>query len=263
MAPSTRDIVAYVESLAGHPLNRDEGVKHGDPARPLAGVLVCWVASGDALEAAARHGCNLVLAHESLYYPYNATDRADNPAGWEGWPTNRARRALLERHGLTLLRVHGSLDEIAIFDDFAALLGLGAPARAEGLAKVYDIPPCTVAALVARVKERTGLRALRVSAPRRMDQTVRRVGLPWGGLGLSVNVAYQERLVEMGCDALIAGESDDYGFRFGAELGIPLIETGHVLSENPGLRRFVGMLSERFPELPVRFYGSPPAWEIV
>jgi len=96
-----------------------------------------------------------------------------------------------------------------------------------------------------------------------MDQTVRRVGLPWGGLGLSVNVAYQERLVEMGCDALIAGESDDYGFRFGAELGIPLIETGHVLSENPGLRRFVGMLSERFPELPVRFYGSPPAWEIV
>ena len=85
MAPSTRDIVAYVESLAGHPLNRDEGQARGPRPAPgrRPGVLV---ASGDALEAAARHGRNLVLAHESLYYPYNATDRADNPAGWEDWP---------------------------------------------------------------------------------------------------------------------------------------------------------------------------------
>ena len=187
---------------------------------------MCWVASGDASRPPPATAAIWCWPTSRSTIP-NATDRADNPPAGSG--RNRPPRAL-ERHGLTLLRVHGSLDEIAIFDDFAALLGLGAPAQAEGLAKVYDIPPCTVAALVARVKERTGLRALRVSAPRRMDQTVRRVGLPWGGLGLSVNVAYQERLVEMGCDALIAGESDDMAFAGAAPAS--LIETSHVFSEN-------------------------------
>ncbi|NLD72857.1 MAG: hypothetical protein GX649_09090 [Chloroflexi bacterium] len=263
MAPSTQDIIAYVGGLAGHGLNRDEGVKHGEPDRAVDGVLVCWMATRQALETAAREGCDLVLTHESLYYPYNATDRDDNPPGWEEWPTNRGRREVLERHDLTLLRVHGSLDEVAIYDDFAALLGLGEPAQADALARVYDVAPCTVADLVARVKRCTGLGAVRVSAPRGMEQVVRRVGLPWGGLGLFVNVGYQQRLVEMGCDAMIAGESDDYGMRFGADLGIPLIETGHSVSENPGLRRFADMLAARFPGLRVVYHECPPAWEIV
>ena len=81
--------------------------------------------------------------------------------------------------------------------------------------------------------------ALRVSAARGMDQVVHRVGLPWGGLGLFVNVGYQQRLIEQGCDVFIAGESDNYGFRFAAECGIPMIETSHELSENDGLQRFV------------------------
>ncbi len=263
MAATTRDVIAYVERLTGHPLNRDEGVHHGDADRPIHGVLICWMATRQALEAAARQGCDLVLTHESLYDPYNAAINADNPPGWEGWPTNRERRAALERGRLTLLRVHGSLDEATILADFSALLGLGEPAVVDGLARAYDIPPCTVGELVERAKRCLGLASLRVSAPQGLGQVVRRVGLPWGGLGLFVNVGYQERLIEMGCDALIAGESDDYGMRFAAELGIPLIETGHSTSENPGLRRFRDLLAAEFPGLHVAYYECPPAWEIV
>ena len=79
-----------------------------------------------------------------------------------------------------------------------------------------------------------------------------RVGLPWGGLGLFVNVGYQQRLIEQGCDVFIAGESDNYGFRFAAECGIPMIETSHELSENDGLRRFAEMLSGGFPDVQFR-----------
>lgn len=264
MASSTREIIAYVESLSGHPLNADEGVKHGDPDRPVRGVLLCWMATTEALAEAGRLGCDLVLCHESLYYPYNATDRADNPAGWEDWPTNRGRRALLERHDLVLARVHGSLDEITIYDDFVALLALPeTPAAGEGLARAYDIAPVRLGDLVERVKAATGLDRVRVSAPKGLDQVVQRVGLPWGGLGLFVNVGYQQRLVALGCDAFIAGEADDYGFRFSAEVGIPMIETGHVTSENPGLARFAGMLAERFPDLRVHYHACPPAWAVL
>ena len=260
---TTQTIIAYVEELAGHPLNSDEGVQHGTADREVGRILVSWMATPDALERAGAERADLVLTHESLYYPYDAAVRGDNPPGWQDWRTNRQRRKCLERHDLTLLRVHGSLDEICIFDDFASALGLGQPIEAEKLAKVYEVPPCSLSELVARVKARVNLCELRVSCPGGMGQIVRRVGLPWGGLGLFTNVGYQQQLIGMGCDVFIAGESDSYGYRFSAECGIPMIETGHEISENPGLLRFALMLEKRFPGLKVTFHECQPVFHTV
>jgi putative NIF3 family GTP cyclohydrolase 1 type 2 len=96
-----------------------------------------------------------------------------------------------------------------------------------------------------------------------MDRRVHRVGLPWGGLGLFVNVGYQQTLIAQGCDVFIAGESDNYGFRFAQEAGIPMIETSHEVSENPGLAVFTERLKERFPDVDFAFYGNPCAWRVV
>ena len=89
---------------------------------------------------------------------------------------------------------------------------------------------------------------------------MRRVGLPWGGLGLFVNVGYRQRLIEVGCDVFIAGESDSYGFRFRVELGIPMIETSHEDSENPGLRHFTDLLAAAFPQVAFPFYENANIW---
>ncbi len=259
---NSRSIIAHIERLSGHPLNHDEGVHHGDPERPVQRVLVTWMATADALRYAGEHGDDLVICHESAFYPYDVVILEDAPEDWQSWPTNRQRLDLLTQHDLVLMRAHGSVDDICIFDDFAAVLGLGEPTEySEDLAKVYDIEPCTLSELVQRVKVATGMDAVRLSAPRGLDQVVRRVGLPWGGLGLFVNVRYQQRLIALGCDVMIAGESDNYGFRFGAELGIPMIETGHEISENPGLEHFARMLQEHFTELRVTFYTCEPAWQ--
>jgi len=258
---SALDVISFVEASVGHPLHSDEGVQHGSAQAPVRKALVCWMATREALERAGECGADLFIGHESLYYPYNAVNRPDAPAGWQDWPVNRARREALERHGLTFLRLHGSLDELCVFDEFAALLGLGKPVAADGTAKVYEVQPCTVADLAERVKERMGMAPLRVSAPRGLGQRVSRVGLPWGGVGLFVNVGYQKKLLDMGCDVLIAGESDSYGFRFSAEVGVPMIETSHEASENPGLRRFCDILRTRFPALSVEFQEVPQPWQ--
>lgn len=260
-------IIEYVEELAGHPLRDDEGI-HWPPAseprdRTIERVVVCWMATVDALRHAGETYAALVITHESLFYPYGALPKPGEKQAWEDWPTNRERRECIEQYGLTVLRVHGSLDEICIFDDFAALLGLGKPVEADGLMKVYEISACRLDELVEKVKERIGLPAVRVSAPKGLRQTVRRVGLPWGGLGLFVNVGYQQQLVGKRCDVFIAGESDNYGARFSAELGIPLIETDHEVSENPGLRHFTQMLGERFPELNVSFFECRRVWQVL
>jgi putative NIF3 family GTP cyclohydrolase 1 type 2 len=264
---TTYAIINYVENLSGHPLNRDEGVQHGPAERIVTGTTVCWMATPDAIRAAGTPGTGarggeLLIGHESLYSPSDVIHSPAPPAGWEGWQVNRQRRELLTEHDLTFLRVHGSLDEICIFDDFVTRLGLAAPVFADGLVKVFEIEPCPLGELVERVKARMGMPALRVSPVRGMNQVVRRVGLPWGGLGLFVNVGYQQRLIEQGCDVFIAGESDNYGFRFAAECGIPMIETSHELSENDGLQRFTDMLSQAFPDVRCRFFENPCAWEI-
>jgi putative NIF3 family GTP cyclohydrolase 1 type 2 len=259
---TANDIIRHVESLAGHPLNPDEGVQHGDGGRAVSSATVAWTASPGALDAAGAAGDRLFIAHESLYYPYNVIHSPAPPPGWEDWPANRRRRLALERHRLVLLRLHGSVDEIAILDAFAELLGLGAPVSADGLVKVYEIPPCSFRSLAARVKERAGMSRVRVAPAGDPDRLVSRVGLPWGGLGLFVNVGYQQKLVARGCDVFISGESDSSGFRFAAESGVPTIETSHEVSENPGLRRFTAMLAEAFPDVAFRFHEEACVWRV-
>jgi putative NIF3 family GTP cyclohydrolase 1 type 2 len=266
--PAVSDIIHFIESRSGHPLNRDEGVQHRPPGAvqsnseaAVSGVTVAWMATPDALRSAGEHGHELFIGHESLYYPYDVVNATNPPDGWKEWKVNRQRRELLDAGNLTFLRAHGSLDEICIFDDFAALLDLGRPVHANALTKVYEIAPCTVGELVERTKQVFGMPTLRVAAVNGMDQIVHRVGLPWGGLGLFVNVGYQQQLVELGCDVFIAGEADDYGFRFAVEAGIPMIETSHEISENPGLRHFAEMLAAEFPGINVAFYENPCVWE--
>jgi putative NIF3 family GTP cyclohydrolase 1 type 2 len=258
-----QDIISHVESLTGHPLGREERLFLGEADRDISAATVCWMATPGAIHAAGTKGHDLLIAHESLYYPYDAPDAHRLPPDWESWSTNRQRRELLSAYDLTFLRLHVSADEICIFDDFARVLGFGEPVTAQGLTKVFEIAPCSLGELVERVKMRLGMPAVRVSVVEGLEQPVHRVGLPWGGLGLFVNVGYQQELIELGCDALIAGESDNYGFRFAQELGIPMIETSHEISENPGLRHFAALLAEAFPEVTLSFHENPVVWQML
>ena len=251
-----RDIIEFVERLSGHTLNVDEGVVHGPADRAVRGVTVCWTASPEAIISAGECGDDLLIGHESLHHPSSVIDPNDGPPGWQDWKVNAQRRGLLDRYGMTCLRLHGSLDEICIFDDFAALLGLAKPVCENGMVKVYEIAECSLEDLIERVKAATGMPLLRVCRPCGAASKIRRVGLPWGGVGLFVNVSYQQALVDAGCDAFIAGEADNYGFRFARESGIPMIETSHEVSENPGLRHFTEMLAAEFPDLLCSFFEN-------
>ena len=85
--------------------------------------------------------------------------------------------------------------------------------------------------------------------------------LPWGGLGLSVNVGFIEGLLQYRPDVLIAGESDEYAMVYAIDADIPLIETSHAASENPGLRHFTEHLAASSPGLKVVFHECPVPWQ--
>lgn len=245
------DLVDYVVKLKGAALNQDEGVLYGDPKSEVSGVLLTWMATVPALEAAAREGCNVVLCHESFYlYSFWGGLQPQHPA----WVPNQARLRAAAAGGLAILRVHGSLDKICVYDDFAAALGLENPDPGTGWHKVLAMPETTVRELVERVKSTFGLPHVRVSGD--LDQHVSCAGLPWGGLGLDSNISYIETCIELGADVLIAGEADEYGFTFANDAGVPMIETGHSISENIGMKNFGERLSEELPGLRTVFFEA-------
>ncbi|MFH0964042.1 MAG: Nif3-like dinuclear metal center hexameric protein [Planctomycetota bacterium] len=297
-APTVREILEDVVTLSGHALYEDEGVRAGDAERSVKRAVVCWMATPAAVREAEERRADLVLAHEGVFFSGPLPPRTGEGEPWEQWLTNRRRKEAIDRSGATVARVHGSADEICIFDEFARLLGLGRAGdreesdREEGISrkgrkaspplpeqlrrvnsgrkggegvqayhKVYDVEPTTLAQLLARVKRAVGFAHVRVSCrDGDLDREFRRVGLPWGGLGLDSNVSYQAWAIEQGCDVLIAGESDSYGFRFSAECDVPMIETSHEASEIPGLRKFLAILAERHPEAEFSFYDNGLAW---
>lgn len=237
----------------------DEGFRFGNPQVEVTGIMVAWMGTLDVIRTAHAQHCNLLILHEDLLFPPGYT-RAPAEKHLSG-VVNTHRLTLLSRWEMTVFRAHGSLDRLCILDDFASVLGLAGPAVREGFFRVYDISPLAVRELADRVKEHLGLDQVRAAGD--PDQVVRRVGLPWGGLGLSLNAAFLEGLFRHNVDVLIAGESDEYAMWAAQDAGIPLIETSHTVSEDPGLRHAADMLGEFFPEVPVKFYELGRPWRVL
>ena len=250
------DVADFIESLTVKP-GGDEGFKFGDPQAVVSSVLVCWMCTLAAIEQAVQAGCNLIVCHEEMHYPYAAF--APGLEKYLTWTVNRSRINELAAGEMVVYRAHGMLDRYCLLDDFAAQLGLGKPAVREEYYRIYDIEPRAVAELVEETKAAMGMDCVRVTGD--LERIVRRVGLPWGGLGLSVNMGFIEGLLRHGADVLIAGESDEYAMFYCLDAGIPMIETSHTASENWGLAHFAEDLAAHFDGLKVVFYRCPVPWQ--
>lgn len=248
-----REAIAWLEEREPA-TGSEEGFKLGDSEAEVAGVLICWMPTAAALEQAIAEGCNLVICHETLFYP-----QATAIDGERCWRTNRVRMELMHRGSMVVYRAHGKLDRLCIFDDFAAALGLSTVYSGDGFTRVFSLPPTPVAALVEKAKQATGMPVVRVAGD--LERRVTRVGLPWGGLGLVTNIGFMQRLVENGAEAGICGETDECAIRFAEDAGVALIETSHAACENLGLRRFAGLLGAAFPGLRVVFHESGAGWQ--
>ena len=249
------NIVKWIEAKTGHPLNRDEGLRFGVPAEPLRKVMICWMATLTAIEEAAQWGADLIIAHEALFHPYYLIGKELPPEDYLSWKANAVRINMLSRAQLAVMRCHGSADEICIFDAFLKKLNLKGSMEGEGFYKIYNIKPVAVRALAEKVKAAVKMEGIRVAGGN-LETTVKKIGFPWGGLGLFVNIEFMQKLVEDGCDCVIAGESDSYAMQYALDSGLALIETSHEESENPGLQRLAEILGKEFPDVESRFFET-------
>lgn len=237
----------------------DEGFRFGPRDADLTGVLICWKPTLDAMQAAHDAGCNLIITHEELNFPpvYSRARLENQLTG--GVTLLRIRRLLAL--GITVFRIHASLDRLCILDEFGKALGLGAPAiHGDYWERTYEIEPVTVRELAQQVKARLNLGAVRVAGD--LDRVVRRVALPWGGVAISANPNCVQTLLRFDPDALITGETEEIVMHAALDAGVPLIETGHSESESPGLRAFAALFAGAFPGVRVEFYQNPRPWAL-
>jgi len=259
MFPSMKaiDFERYLEQLSPG-FGSEEGFRFGNPNIEVKGILVSWMATAEAIEKAVDEDCNFMVVHEDLFYPYGF-QRDESFEKCLTWSVNYRRLRVLSEHGITVFRAHGTLDRLCVLDAFAEALGLPEPSVREGYIRIYDVSEVTAEELALNVKERLNLKSVRfVGDPHRK---IRRVGLPWGGLGLSLNIGFVEDLLRHSPDVLIAGETDEYAMYYALDADVGVIETGHSVSENIGLRKFAEILKQHYPEAKIVFFECEKPWK--
>ena len=263
MSITVNTFVKHMKKLCDHPLNYDEGVHYGNSDRAVKQVLFCWMPTVGAIHMAGKLGCELILGHESLYFPYDASVRSDNPPGWENWQINRQRRELLEKYNLVYLRGHGSLDDTGVTASFATLLDMPPPVWQEKWHQIHEIPQVSLRDLSVRVKNTMKMNGIRVAPAISMDTLVSRIGIAPGGASLFVNVDFMEPYIAHNCDCIIGADSDNYAMRFAVECGVSMIETSHECSELPCLHNAMKMFKLKFPNIGFHFYDNTCPFETV
>lgn len=246
-----------IESAAGGPEQTVDTIKIGDASRPLAGVVTTMFATLPVIRRTAELGANFIIAHEPTFY--NHLDESD----WLGEDdVFQSKRRLIDRHGIVLWRFH---DYLHRFRPDGILQGVLEQLEWRALCgddDVCTIPEISLRDLTAYVKRRLSLQAPRVVGDPAM--VVRRVGMlpgAWGG----------RRQIEMlgraGVDAIICGEVNEWEAaeyaRDARDQGRPkaLIVTGHVASEEPGMRWLADWLRPQVRGITVTHLPSgDPFW---
>jgi putative NIF3 family GTP cyclohydrolase 1 type 2 len=253
------DVASVLETIAPKSLgNADDelGLVHGDPQQQVSALACLWQANVLSIQRVVDGGANMLICHEHLWLPKQESDWY--PRVEQIW-SNDQRRELLDRHGLTVYRSHSNWDALpgdGVPDQAVAALGiegLGVVA-AEKYFKVHRLPaPLRVAELVQRASKGLAYPAIRLFGDG--SKTIRQFAFLIGGFGENQwNMPQVAK--SLGAEALIIGEMSEFIVVAALEMGMPVIETLHSVSEMPAIRRQAQMLAERLPGLNVFFVPS-------
>ena len=261
MAITAKEVAAVLERIAPQEsgIPGDElGFIYGDPGKSISGVACLWNVHTKSLRACAALGLDMLICHEAIWLQPQTSPWYEGPSANEIF-SNRLRRTLLDQCGMVVYRSHSNWD---------ALLGDGVPDQAvaalgiEGLREVarqrffavHELPaPMSVAELRAHAARGLGYNACRTFGD--AQKIIRRFAFLIGGFGEN-QFHMPQAARDLGAEALIIGEMSEFIVISALEMGLPVIETLHSVSESPAIRRQAEMLQQLLPELPVHYIPS-------
>ncbi len=228
-------------------------IKVGDPDQPVRGIVTTFMATTKVIDWAIHNrafSANFIITHEPTFYSHgDETDWLENDNVYQH------KRALLDKHGITVWRYHDHIHKIVpdpIFTGLVDRLGWTAMIDPDD-GRTCHIPQTTLADLVRHCKEHLRLKAIRHVGD--ADMPCKTVGLLPGAWGGKPQIGF---LAEGNLDVLICGEVNEWEtneyVRDSQHTNRPLglIVTGHQGSEEDGMRTLATWLNEQYPHIPTR-----------
>ncbi len=261
---TAREIANLFETIApiASGITGDElGFIYGDPGQTVRGIGCAWIASAASITAAAQAGLNMLICHEGLWTSPQTSPWYDGPAA-HAIHSNNLRKELLDQHGMVVYRSHSNWDALkgdGVPDQALAALGIAGlrEVARQRFFSVQDLAqPCTVGWLYEQARAGLGFKACRLFG--NPEQSIRRFAFLIGGFGEN-QFHMPQAARDLGAEAIIIGEMSEFVVIACLEMGLPVIETMHSVSESPAIRRQAQLLAARLPDLPVRFIPSGAA----
>lgn len=230
--------------------------KAGDPDTPVTGIATTMMATYDVLQRAAAAGDNLIITHEPTFYGHldqTADLTRENDA------VLATKQAFIEKHHLVIWRFH---------DHWHARTPDGIQAgmiRALGWEKfqnpddnhLFVIPETTLDNLASSIKQRLGIRTLRVVGDPAMRVT--KLALAPGYPGFPAERHWLQR---DDVEVLVMGEGLEWEtIEYGADAAAEgkrkaLVILGHIPSEQSGMEDCAQWLKTFIPGVRIEFIAT-------
>jgi len=253
-----KEISSFIEELA--PMESaipgdDNGYIFGDPNVEVSGVGVTWMPNTPAIKKAVDKGLNMMVVHESLFFPEQKSPWYEESKMWVKL-VNRKRIKLLLDNRICVYRCHSNWDacpKYGVVDAIGEKFGFSKEVARAKFSRVYKIDPISLADLAETVRRRLDIPSVRFIGDPKMIIT--KVAPLIGGFGGN-QFNMPEEAWSMGAEAVILGDMVEYIAIHARELGLAVIETLHSATENPGMLSLARLLAERFPLIKVAFIDS-------
>jgi putative NIF3 family GTP cyclohydrolase 1 type 2 len=232
-------------------------IKAGDPQTPVKGIVTTMFATMDVLKKAVAMNCNLIIAHEPLFY-----NHLDETKQFQNDPVILEKQKYIKDHGLVIWRFH---DYIHMMDPDGISMGmiekLGWNSyRTNGSLDKFSLPQTTLNDLLKELKLKFPGNAFQVIG--KGDMKVSNIAFDCGAPG---SMAHIRDLQDENIDVVIAGESqqwETYEYTRDAVLqgrNKAVIFIGHINSEEAGMQYCATWLKGFIKDVPVHFVESGAA----
>jgi putative NIF3 family GTP cyclohydrolase 1 type 2 len=254
-------IIATIIKNTGSPAipNTVDVIKEGSPDTKITGIVTTMFATMDVLKQAVSKNCNLIIAHEPLYYNHR-----DETKDFQKDQVFLEKQKYIRDHKLVIWRFHDYIHSMKPDGiEIGMLEKLGWKDHAvNGSLDQFRFPEMTLKELIADLKQKFPQYTFNVVGNE--DMKVTNVKLAPGAPGSMYHIQLLEK---DNVDVLIAGESPQWETYEYARDAVSqgrkkaVIFLGHIPSEEYGMNYCAQWLKSIVKDIPVYFVESGPSYK--
>ncbi len=238
--------------------NTVDVLKDGDPKTAVKGIVTTMFATMDVLKKAVELKCNLIIAHEPLYY-----NHLDNTEAFKNDPVFQQKQKFIHDNKLVVWRFHDYIHRMrpdGILQGMVSKLGWQ-KYMVNGNYSQFTLPETNLEGLLKDLKKTFPGNAFYIIGNK--DLKVKNVRLAPGAPGSAMHIRLLE---DAGVDVVIAGEAqqwETYEYtRDAVSQGVKkaIIFLGHIPSEEAGMEFCASWLKGFIKDVPVHFVESGPSY---